>query len=133
MAVKATIEAAVVELIKEGERKGIWDYRKPETAKAPAPPPVVTAPPTPAIVETPAVTETPEVVVMPKIAKAYLARRTRVYLKKSDLKGPVYGSFVAVKADTAVTVVETEFPDVVAVTTDSGIQGFVKREGLKTK
>ena len=132
MAVKATIEAAVVELIKEGERKGIWDYRKPETAKAPVPP-VVTAPPTPPVVEPTAVIETPEVVVVPKIAKAYLVGRTRVYLKKSDLKGPVYGSFVVVKANTSVTVVETEFPDVVAVTTDSGIRGFVKREGLKTK
>jgi curli production assembly/transport component CsgG len=29
LAVKATIEAAVVELIKEGERKGVWDYRTP--------------------------------------------------------------------------------------------------------
>ena len=28
LAVKATVEAAVVELIKEGERKGVWDYRK---------------------------------------------------------------------------------------------------------
>lgn len=132
MAVKATIEAAVVELIKEGERKGIWDYRKPETAKAPAPPPVVTAPPPP-VVEPTAVIETKELVAVPKIAKAYLAGRTRIYLKKSDLKGPVYGSFVVAKANTSVTVVETEFLDVVAVTTDSGIQGFVKRERLKTK
>jgi curli production assembly/transport component CsgG len=31
LAVKATIEAAVVELIKEGERKGVWDYRQPLT------------------------------------------------------------------------------------------------------
>jgi curli production assembly/transport component CsgG len=31
LAVKATIEAAVVELIKEGERKGVWDYRRPLT------------------------------------------------------------------------------------------------------
>lgn len=29
LAVKATIEAGVVELIKEGQRKGIWDYRDP--------------------------------------------------------------------------------------------------------
>ena len=29
LAVKATVEAAVVELIKEGERKGVWDYRQP--------------------------------------------------------------------------------------------------------
>jgi curli production assembly/transport component CsgG len=28
LAVKATIEAAVVELIKEGERKGIWEFKK---------------------------------------------------------------------------------------------------------
>ena len=28
LAVKATIEAAVVELIKEGERKGVWDFKK---------------------------------------------------------------------------------------------------------
>ena len=28
LAVKATVEAGVVELIKEGQRKGLWDYRK---------------------------------------------------------------------------------------------------------
>jgi curli production assembly/transport component CsgG len=28
LAVKATVEAAVVEMIKEGERKGVWDYKK---------------------------------------------------------------------------------------------------------
>jgi len=37
LAIKATVEAAVVELIKEGERKGVWDFKKPE-------PPVVQAP-----------------------------------------------------------------------------------------
>jgi curli production assembly/transport component CsgG len=41
LAVKATVEAAVVELIKEGERKGVWDFKKPEEPK-----PVVVAPPT---------------------------------------------------------------------------------------
>ena len=134
MAVKATIEAAVVELIKEGERKGIWDYRKPETTKAPPP---VTAP-------APVVT-TPEhnwgnepngsefVWKEPDKQKMYFLANTRVYKKKSNLKGPVYGSFVVIKANTLVEVVETEFPDVVAVTTDSGIQGFVKKEKLKTK
>lgn len=29
LAVKTTVEAAVVEIIKEGERKGVWDYRQP--------------------------------------------------------------------------------------------------------
>ena len=28
LAVKTTVEAAVVEIIKEGERKGVWDYRQ---------------------------------------------------------------------------------------------------------
>ena len=32
LAVKATIEAAVVELIKEGERKGIWEFKKDSSA-----------------------------------------------------------------------------------------------------
>jgi curli production assembly/transport component CsgG len=32
LAVKATVEAAVVELIKEGERKGVWDFKPPEPA-----------------------------------------------------------------------------------------------------
>jgi len=41
LAVKATVEAAVVELIKEGERKGVWDFKKitqiPKNAKPVAP------------------------------------------------------------------------------------------------
>ena len=47
LAVKATVEAAVVELIKEGERKGVWDYKRSEEPKpvvvAPPPEPVVVA------------------------------------------------------------------------------------------
>jgi curli production assembly/transport component CsgG len=30
LAVKSAVEAAVVEMIKEGERKSVWDYRKPQ-------------------------------------------------------------------------------------------------------
>ena len=63
LAVKATVEAAVVELIKEGERKGVWDYRKsltqiPRDAKpvAPVALPVVKNDPVP----TPLVPSTPE-------------------------------------------------------------------------
>jgi curli production assembly/transport component CsgG len=33
LAIKTTVEASVVELIKEGERKGIWQYRKPQEEK----------------------------------------------------------------------------------------------------
>ena len=35
LAVKTTVEAAVVEIIKEGERKGIWDYKKYPTPSQP--------------------------------------------------------------------------------------------------
>ena len=63
LAVKATVEAAVVELIKEGERKGVWDYRKsltqiPPQAQpvAPAALPVIKNDPVPV----PVVPDTPE-------------------------------------------------------------------------
>jgi len=36
LAVKATVEAAVVELIKEGERKGVWDFRRSDAIVQPA-------------------------------------------------------------------------------------------------
>lgn len=64
LAVKATVEAAVVELIKEGERKGVWDYRKsltqiPRNAQPVAPvalPEIKNEP-----VLTPVVPSTPEI------------------------------------------------------------------------
>jgi curli production assembly/transport component CsgG len=63
LAVKATIEAAVVELIKEGEKKGVWDYRKPlaqipsdARPVAPVALPVIDNDPVP----TPVVPSTPE-------------------------------------------------------------------------
>ena len=36
LAVKTTVEAAVVELIKEGERKGVWDFKQPDLVVQPA-------------------------------------------------------------------------------------------------
>ena len=46
LAVKATVEAAVVELIKEGERKGVWDFKPSQPIVQPATieAPVVVAP-----------------------------------------------------------------------------------------
>jgi curli production assembly/transport component CsgG len=138
LAVKATIEAAVVELIKEGERKGVWDYRKPESAKAPvAPPPVVVAPP---VVVVPPVIVTPPVVEIEstnqksnetKIEKMYVLANTKVYKKKSNLEGPLYGPFVLVRANTIVNVKETDIKNVVEVTTELGFTGFITREKLR--
>ena len=45
LAVKTTVEAAVVELIREGERKGVWDFKPPEPVKAS----VVNVPATPVV------------------------------------------------------------------------------------
>ena len=33
--VKTTVEAAVLELIKEGERKGVWDFKYPPASPTP--------------------------------------------------------------------------------------------------
>jgi curli production assembly/transport component CsgG len=42
LAVKSTVEAAVVEMIREGERKGVWDYRKlPAVVQQPQPAAIV--------------------------------------------------------------------------------------------
>jgi curli production assembly/transport component CsgG len=132
LAVKATIEAAVVELIKEGERKGIWDYKKPQSAQvpiAPVVPPVVTVPP---VVEEPKKIETLAITTVKDPVKMYFLTNTRVYEKKSSLEGPLYGPFTSVKAKTYAMAKETEFKDVVEVTTDSGVQGFVLKEKLKS-
>lgn len=42
LAVKTTVEAAVVEIIKEGEKKGIWDFKKYPTPPQPVETPTVT-------------------------------------------------------------------------------------------
>jgi curli production assembly/transport component CsgG len=123
LAVKATIEAAVVELIKEGERKGIWDYRKTDTVPAPVAPTPVTEPPKK--IETLAVKSVQDPVRM------YFVSNTRVYKKKSQLDGPLYGPFVTVPAGTRCMASETEFNGVVEIRTESGIQGYVRREKLK--
>lgn len=43
LAVKATVEAAVVELIKEGERKGVWEFKRRMTQIPPTAVPVTSA------------------------------------------------------------------------------------------
>ena len=132
LAVKATIEAAVVELIKEGERKGIWDYRRPESAQVPVAPPVVIAPPV--VVAPPLPVVVPEVkkVEEPRVEKMYFLANTKVYKRKSTLEGPLYGPFVLAVANTQATVKETDVKDVVEVTTETGVTGFVRRERLRS-
>jgi curli production assembly/transport component CsgG len=128
LAVKATIEAAVVELIKEGERKGIWDYKKLDSVPVPVAPAVVLAPP---VVEESKKIETLAVNLVKDPVKMLFLTNTRVYKKKSQLDGPLYGPFVTVLANTKCLASETEFDGVVEVQTEAGVQGFVRREKLK--
>jgi len=127
-AVKASIEAAVVELIREGERKGVWDYRKPESAQAPVAPPVAVAPPA---AEEPKKIETLAVKSVRDPVKMIFKNTAKVYRKKSQLEGPLYGPFVIVHAGTQCLASETEFDGVVEIRTESGILGFVRQEKLK--
>ena len=126
LAIKATIEAAVVELIKEGERKGIWDYKKPDAVQIPVAPPVV-VPPVVELnqLETPATKSVKDPVTM------YFVTNTRVYKKKSQLDGPWYGPFVTVPANTKCMASDTEFESVVEIQTESGVRGFVRKEKLR--
>jgi hypothetical protein len=61
----------------------------------------------------------------------YFLANTKVYQNKSTLEGPLYGPFVLAVANTRATVKETDVKDVVEVTTETGVTGFVRRERLR--
>jgi len=71
-AVKSAIEMAVVELIKEGERKGVWEYRKTITSVTPPVIPKEEKIIPPVVVETPA---PKTVVVVPPEVKNELVQK----------------------------------------------------------
>ena len=123
LAVKTTVEAAVVEMIKEGERKGVWDYRKPIVIQPTIVQPVLVIPPEELKVEV----KKEEI----KVSNVmYLTDNTRIYDKKSELKVAPFGPYKIYKNSTEVTVVETEIQDVVEVTFKNGNKGFVKKDML---
>jgi curli production assembly/transport component CsgG len=89
-AVKAAVEAAVVELIKEGQIKGVWDFKTDDIVSAgpriepPSAPLPVVATPTPA--QQPVVSDTPTVVEKPKAVKKKIEKVTEV--DKPSIKAP---------------------------------------------
>jgi curli production assembly/transport component CsgG len=89
-AVKAAVEAAVVELIKEGQVKGVWDFKTDDIVGAgpridtPSAPTPVVATPTPA--QQPVVSDTPTVVEKPKAVKKKIEKVTEV--DKPSIKAP---------------------------------------------
>ena len=83
LAVKATVESAVVELIKEGEKKGVWDYKKPEPQVQV---PVIVEPvKVAAVVSKETDKNTAPIVQQPVTGKVYLSELSYIY-KEKDLK-----------------------------------------------
>jgi curli biogenesis system outer membrane secretion channel CsgG len=94
-AVKAATEMAVVELIKEGQRKGVWDY-KPEAKEPPAisfvPAPVVAPIISSEVKQEVKVEEKKEVVVQPQptVSTPIISSEVKVEVKKEETK-PLFG------------------------------------------
>jgi curli production assembly/transport component CsgG len=126
LAIKATVEAAVVELIKEGERKGVWDFKKD-------PPPVVQIP---TVIEpvrvAPAVEvkkeEAKKVDPVPTDSKMYLATDSYIYKEPNEKSQRTW----MLKANTELKVSPAE-GDWVAVVSGDGKRGFVKKTSLVAK
>lgn len=95
-AVKAAVEAAVVELIKEGQIKGVWDFKTEDIVSAgpridpPSAPTQVEIKTTPA--QQPVVSDTPTVVEIPKIVDTTKAVKKKIEkvieVDKPSAKGP---------------------------------------------
>lgn len=90
-AVKATIELAVVELIKEGERKGVWAYKQ-ESAPVLVRPVVLT--PVPEIKKEVPTVETKKEEPKPVVGKVYLKDTSFIY-RETNERGQKTWQFVA--------------------------------------
>jgi hypothetical protein len=91
-AVKAAVEAAVVELIKEGQVKGVWDFKTDDIVGAgsrvdtPSAPTQVEIKPTPA--QQPVVSDTPTVVETSKVDTTKAVKKAVKKEKASDTEQP---------------------------------------------
>jgi curli production assembly/transport component CsgG len=138
LAVKATIEAAVVELIKEGERRGVWDYKKP----------VVTAPvviPEVIIPEKKVEEKKPEVVIIPEKKEEPKVEEKKPEVKPSVMilikdvyvtnipDGPVKMWFFGKNKEVVISNPVDSSSEWVEVKDKIGRKGYTKRENLKEK
>jgi curli production assembly/transport component CsgG len=132
-AVKAATEMAVVELIKEGQRKGVWDFK--QEPKAPIAVIVSEVKPEPTeakkIEEKTAPVESTKEEPKIETLKMSITENTRIYANKSELKEAPFGAYLIYPKDTEFTVADTEFEGVVEVTDKKGKKGYVKKEMLK--
>ena len=127
---KSATEKAVEELIFDGEKKGLWKFKTSKqeevVKKEIDEKPVSTALPIKNVIE-----EKTTEVVTTKPTTYYLKEYTKLYYKKSNLKGPLYGSFKYYVKDTEVYVSPTEYNDVAEVTLKDGLKMYIKKDNLK--
>jgi hypothetical protein len=142
LAVKATIEAAVVELIKEGERRGVWDYKKPVVTAPVVIPEVII----PEKKEEPKVVEKqPEVVIIPEkkeepkveekkpeVKPSVMILIKDVYVKLSP-DGPLRMWFFGKDTEVVISSPVDSSSEWVEVKDKNGRKGYTKRENLKEK
>jgi curli production assembly/transport component CsgG len=130
LAVKATIEAAVVELIKEGERRGVWDYKKT----------VVDVP----IVIEQKIEEKKDVkptteIVTPKAQEVKKTETTTKMILIKDVyvrllpDGPMRMWFFGKDTEVVITSPVDSSSEWVEVKNKDGRKGYTKRENLKEK
>ena len=127
---KSATEKAVEELIFDGEKKGLWKFKTSKqeevVKKEIDEKPVSTALPIKDVIE-----EKTTEVVTTKPTTYYLKEYTKLYYKKSNLEGPLYGSFKYYVKDTEVYVSPTEYNDVAEVTLKDGLKMYIKKDNLK--
>jgi curli production assembly/transport component CsgG len=154
-AVKAATELAVVELIKEGQRKGIWDF-KIEPIAAIHPLVVETKPPIISseirkeeikvqekkdeLVQQKTESETKATAAVSSATdetknnviseKMYALSDIRIYKTKGLLQTPPFGLYVIYPKGTEFSVTSTDIDDVVEVTDIKGKKGFTRRTNL---
>ena len=142
LAVKATIEAAVVELIKEGERRGVWDYKKPVVTAPVVIPEVII----PENKEEPKVVEKkPEVVIIPEKNEEPKVEEKKPEVKPSVMilikdvyvtnipDGPVKMWFFGKNKEVVISNPVDSSSEWVEVKDKIGRKGYTKRENLKEK
>ena len=119
LAIKATIEAAVVELIKEGERRGVWDYKK-EVVKVPVIPAAI-----PEKKEEPKVEEK-----KPEVKSSNMILKNDVYVRKEP-DGVVRMWFFAKDTEVVINSPVDSSSEWVEVKDKQGRKGYTKKENLK--
>ena len=137
LAVKATIEAAVVELIKEGERRGVWDYKK-TVVTVPVMPVEPLAIPEQKVEEKKDVKSTSEVL-PPKAQEKKIEAVQKVMILTNDVyvrllpDGPLRMWFFGKDTEVVISSPVDSNSEWVEVKDKNGRKGYTKKENLKEK